>query len=263
MNKKIFLIIWSILLAGLVIGTFTDLPLSLRLYDRNNVVAKRIDMFAMAPSMMLVEVCCCTFSWYNREDKARFTAGILLTVLMGFLVVNEINKRLGMNILVVIVLGAVLAAGSYAVMMIKKPEISETQYAAVTNMMLSALLIFVITSGIKTVWGRLRFYAMEDPAAQFTSWYVIKPWGLNDRFRSFPSGHSSFSVMMFYMTAVIGMQNVKTNRSVMALIAVLWTVAVMWGRITYGAHFLTDTCVGSLIGTVCVYKGMHNIYKKY
>ncbi|MBR2544626.1 MAG: hypothetical protein IKE93_00510, partial [Erysipelotrichaceae bacterium] len=61
MNRKFFLIIWSILLAGLVIGTFTDLPLSLRLYDRNNVVAKRIDMFAMAPSMMLVEVCCCTF----------------------------------------------------------------------------------------------------------------------------------------------------------------------------------------------------------
>ena len=246
--------------AGLLIGTFTDLPLSLRLFDRNNIIAKGIDEFAMAPSMLLVELSCCVYSWYNHRDRMRFIVGIILTELMGFLCVNEINNRFGMDMALVIGLGTLLALASFTFVMKKRSAISETQYVTVVNIMLSALLIFVITSGLKTIWGRMRFYVMDDPVRQFTAWYVIKPWGISDSFRSFPSGHSSFSVMMFYMALVLKMQKVKRSR-IAAVVAVIWTAAVMWGRITYGAHFLTDTCMGALIGSMCIYCGMLNIYK--
>ncbi len=260
MNRKSFLIIWSVLRAGLLIGTFADLPLSLRLFDRNNIIAKGIDEFAMAPSMLLVELSCCVYSWYNHKDRMRFIVGIMLTELMGFLCVNEINSRFGMDMALVIGLGTLLALASLVLVVKRRPDISETQYVTVVNIMQSALLIFVITSGLKTIWGRMRFYVMEDPVRQFTGWYVMKPWGISDSFRSFPSGHSSFSVMMFYLALMLKMQKVKHSR-IAAAVTVIWTAAVMWGRITYGAHFLTDTCAGALIGTICVYCGMHNIYK--
>ena len=246
--------------AGLLIGTFTDLPLSLRLFDRNNIVAIGIDKFAMVPSMFLVELSCCVYSWHNHTDRMRFIVGIMLTELMGFLCVNEINRRFGMDMAMVIGFGTLLAFVSIAVIVKKRPDISEKQYVTAVNIMLSALLIFVITSGLKTIWGRMRFYVMDDPFRQFSAWYVIKPWGISDSFRSFPSGHSSFSVMMFYLASVLKMQKVKRSR-IAAVVAVIWTAAVMWGRITYGAHFLTDTCMGALIGSMCIYCGMLNIYK--
>lgn len=261
MNRKLYFIIWSILRAGLLIGTFTDLPLSLRLFDRSNIVARRIDMFGMVPSMMLVGLSCCLFAWYNRNKRKQFILGIMATLLMGFLIVNEINSRFGLSIPVEIVLGALLARGSLAVFYVRKPDISEKQYLTAANIMVSALLVFLITSGIKTIWGRMRFYVMTDPASQFTAWYVIKPWGISDSMRSFPSGHSSFSVMLFYLSMLPELLNVKINRKRLSALAVLWTACVMVSRIIYGAHFLTDTCTGTLIGSACVYFGINSIYK--
>ena len=256
MNKKHFLVIWSILLAGLLIGTFTDLQFSMRLFDRENGYAEFIDIMGMIPSLLLVELCCCIFSWYYRNDTWIFTCGILLTMIMGIVCVDEANRWLKMNIYLVAVLGLLLSLMFIAVFCFTKPQITEKQYVTARSIMLAALCIFLLTSGMKTLWGRRRFYTMDDPALQFSNWYVMKPFAINDDMRSFPSGHTSFSSMMLFVCVMDELLNLKINRKLAAVLTVLWTVAVMTGRIIYGAHFLTDTCVGALIGTVCVYNGL-------
>ena len=63
MKKKQFVIIWIILALGMVLGSFVDLPLSLKLYDESNRLGIFMNFMAMVPSFILLEICCCVSSW--------------------------------------------------------------------------------------------------------------------------------------------------------------------------------------------------------
>ena len=43
---------------------------------------------------------------------------------------------------------------------------------------------------------------------------------------------------------------------------IIWIILVMYGRIVFGAHFLSDTCAGAIIGTACVYWGYLRLQRR-
>ena len=100
----------------------------------------------------------------------------------------------------------------------------------------------LITSGLKFLFGRLRFHQLPPGGAGFTPFYLPTP-GLGGR--SFPSGHVASAVVLTPLVVVSWRERRRGLAAVLASITVVWGLSVAWGRILHGAHYLTD-CIFSL-----------------
>ena len=261
MKKKYFIPLAVVLLAGLAAGTFLDLHISSIIYDPHDPVGIFVNMMAMGPSFLLLEISCCMFSIYNRNNNQRFT-GMLLALVTGASCCYEIGKPFELELWISIIAGILLAGGIMAVVSRCFPTVSYRQYVVASSIMFSAILIFLMTESIKNIWGRRRFYSMDDPLSQFMAWFIPKPLAQNDFYKSFPSGHTAFSTLSLYAMFLPEMLNVKVTRRMVIFIGLGWIATVMYGRIVYGAHFLSDTCMGALIGITSVYLGSQRIEKR-
>ena len=57
------------------------------------------------------------------------------------------------------------------------------------------------------------------------------------------------------------MLKVELSRRNGLIIAFVWVFFVMYGRIVYGAHFLTDVCAGAIIGLIWCFVAQQLIEK--
>lgn len=103
-----------------------------------------------------------------------------------------------------------------------------------THALLHPLLI---TTVIKVSFGRLRFHQLGAGGTGFTPFYLPQPQ-LGGR--SFPSGHVATSVVLCPAILVAWRRGRRRLAAALTLITVTWGLAVAWGRILHGAHYLTD-----------------------
>jgi membrane-associated phospholipid phosphatase len=100
----------------------------------------------------------------------------------------------------------------------------------------------LITQSIKYLWGRVRFVSLLPDYSNYTPFYV--PAGPLTS-ESLPSGHVAMAFVLtplvFYFARTSGW---KTTLAV-TLVALAYGLAVAYGRILAGAHYLTD-CVFSM-----------------
>lgn len=95
----------------------------------------------------------------------------------------------------------------------------------------------LVTQLLKQLWGRVRFVQLAADLSDFTPFYLPSGPGAGE---SFPSGH----VAMAFVWAPIPFFLQRRGHPVAA--AVAWIVGlaygsgVAWGRISLGAHYLTD-----------------------
>lgn len=104
----------------------------------------------------------------------------------------------------------------------------------------------VVTSIIKTYWGRIRYRDLLN-AGNFCVWY--KPCGLYGN-HSFPSGHTTA------FTSIICFLQWKQNRyekvPMIRYICITTLILLMpISRMIMGAHFLSDTAMGFIITYSC------------
>lgn len=81
-----------------------------------------------------------------------------------------------------------------------------------------------------------------------------------ERSPSFPSGHATGATLCYGLLAVLlcrASQSFKT-RLIVAVVAAGWVAAVVYSRLYLGAHFLSDTLAGVLLGgaLVCLTSAM-------
>ncbi len=259
MKKKWFFIAWAVLFRGMVAGIWLDLPLSVKLYDPDNFMGRFMNAAAMVPSFLMLEMCCCIRIRYNRDDKLMLAGYIGRGLLAGALCAIEVNRGLNNSDYLAALMGMATAGFIMAVFMLLKPEVNRSHYVVSTSVIISTIGIVLITAGIKHLWGRLRFYGMEDPLSEFTSWLFPTAFSLNDLHHSFPSGHTSFAALMLY-AALLPDDYLK--RKIYIYPIIIWIILVMYGRIVFGAHFLSDTCAGAIIGTACVFWGYQRLLRR-
>ena len=259
MNKKQFFVVWAILFGGMIAGIWLDLPLSVIVYDPDSFMGKFINAAAMVPSFLMLEICCCIRIRYNRDEKPLFYMYIAGGLLAGALCAIEINRRLKYPYHLAAVIGIVVAGIIEAVCMAAKVTANRSQYVISTSLITSAIGVFVITCVLKYLWGRLRFYGMEDPLNEFTSWLFPSSFSFNDLHHSFPSGHTSFASLILY-AAIVPDKYIK--RKIYIYPIIIWIIMVMFGRIVFGAHFLSDTCAGAIIGMTWVYWGYQRLLRR-
>ena len=76
-----------------------------------------------------------------------------------------------------------------------------------------------------------------------------------EEFKSFPSGHSGTGMIMamFLPFAAYFFPKLKGKETMLFYIGAVWGFVMMFSRMLVGAHYLTDTCMGSLIVMVVFY----------
>ena len=120
----------------------------------------------------------------------------------------------------------------------------------------TAALYFIVTL-IKTPMGRVRFRTINVIGDQslYTPWYIINgsrnfEFLPNDCCKSFPSGHTFSAGLMFVLLSlpsVFTRFNTKKAKISLWIISVAYTATVALGRITAGAHYLTDVTFGGFL----------------
>ena len=95
----------------------------------------------------------------------------------------------------------------------------------------------LLTTLLKLTFGRLRFHQLNPGYSRYTPFYLPRP-GLGGR--SFPSGHTATSVVLFPAALVLWRAKERRPALRLLVITLLWGLAVAWGRILHGAHYLTD-----------------------
>ncbi len=260
MKKTTFFVLLGVLIAGMVVGTFFDLQLSAALYNDRNFIANFTNLMAMVPSCIIMIYCAGVVNWFLRKTKMYYPS-MLLPIGGGVMAWREVGKWAGFGKPVWILLGIACGAATIALFHIRKPEITKKQFI-IAFMFLAATGCTVVNVEIlKRIMGRRRYYAMDDPATQFTPWYKPVPGADGDIFESFPSGHTSFSMLLTFIIYLPEMLKVELSRRNGLIIALVWVCIVMYGRIAYGAHFLTDVCAGAIIGLTWSFIGQLLIEK--
>ena len=57
------------------------------------------------------------------------------------------------------------------------------------------------------------------------------------------------------------MTDLKINRNLLRAISIGWILVVMYSRIIYGAHFLSDVSCGAIIGLAVYYSAQKEVRK--
>ena len=85
-----------------------------------------------------------------------------------------------------------------------------------------------------------------------------------EEFKSFPSGHSCAVMCGLILATTIPLMNKKWMKYQVLFfyIAFAWGLVVMFSRMLVGAHFLTDTCMGSLLAVIFFYIANEVVVRK-
>ncbi|MCD7982451.1 MAG: phosphatase PAP2 family protein [Clostridiales bacterium] len=103
---------------------------------------------------------------------------------------------------------------------------------------------------IKGIMSRPRFYTLEDPAAEFTYWFVRHPHNPRSADSSFPSGHTAQAATILTLLLVpMFADKCRTKRYRWSVLAAsgVFIFCVMIARMIVGMHYATDVITGVMI----------------
>ncbi len=131
---------------------------------------------------------------------------------------------------------------------IQYPNLSRASAALLVQLVVHPALL---TNAIKLLAGRVRPVHLDAAAENYRPFFHWSP-GVGDF--SFPSGH--VAVVMVLVPCVIQLFLLRRRFAgwLLGLVLAVWVAAVAYGRVMYGAHYLTDVVfsigVGMALGPV-------------
>lgn len=254
----------------IALGSFVDYPLSSALYDASNPFA----MFFAAYGAMPAPLGCvaagtlfiCGRSRGRKMAGALQSIGGILLLFAGVALVCFLPAvYLPVSPVLLAGIGLVLSAGT---IFIVRRLAKGADRAVMTRVALAILLVIacelVVVNLIKVCWGRPRMRLVAShPEAYFFPWWqrgtalresLLAAGVAADEFKSFPSAHTANAATMLLLGLAPCLKP-RLQRYQKALVAFgfAWTAVVALSRILLGAHYLTDTAAGFLIGFLSVY----------
>ena len=277
------LIIIGILLVGFVLGSFFDLQIDKALWSENNPFGLIMASFGVYPCYAgLAFVGGGLMSTTLKRKELPLWGKIICFFLSGLALVmavylcgGEWPSVNGYNVpqlewLSFLIAGLVFA-GVYACAFFVCRKGDTKQIWSVLLVMVTIFTVALLPAGfvIKLIIHRPRFrYLVRRDVVPFYNWWencsnykefigrTIDGFPITkEDFKSFPSGHSGTGMIMamFLAYAPIFFNKLKGKETILFYIGVLWGFTMMFSRMLVGAHYLTDTCMGSLIVMVVFY----------
>ncbi len=267
--KKIYLVVLGILCALLLAGTFLDLQIDTLLFNPESAFGEFFAVAVMVPIWILVPMTTgllfgamlTLFRSMNIGWKL-ISLGLLC---FGIYATYDSTSRdfgsrhlhgLPFEILVFMVIAAFLLATTLGFVAAKKYPTAVFQAAIVGVVAVCGgrLLLGVF----KEMWGRQRFWTMDNPDTQFTAWYLPqfpnaeRRAEMGDFIKSFPSGHSMGAISVLWLSMLpsfLGFcqRNLKKWTNGAAIFALAFWIAGASSRLVLGEHFLSDVTISAMI----------------
>lgn len=260
--------LYSCLAAAAVLmlaGSFADYPLSCALYNPRDPFAIFFAAYGEAPAT-LGWVAAGTLLLRGRNPEKRVLGrfqcgcGVLLIALGTLMICVMPGLYLSAPPLVLAAAGLALSACT-ALMTLRLARGADRRVLirVATAVFLAILCELVLVNLIKVPWGRARMRLVaSDPRAHFMPWWqaggelkrrLMAAGVAAEEFKSFPSGHTANAAAMLLL-GLVPLVKPRLQRYKTRLLAFgfVWAAVVAFTRIVMGAHYLTDTVIGFLLG---------------
>lgn len=270
LSRRILYWVILVTLALIAVGSFVDFPLSFALYDASNPFATFFAAYGAIPAPLGCVAAGTLFvCGHNRDNKVLGTVqniGGILLLFVGILLVCFLPALyMPASPLLLAGVGLVLSAGT---ILITCRLAKGADRAMIIRVALAIVLVLlcelVVVNLIKVAWGRPRMrLVVSHPEAFFVPWWqlgnalkepLMAAGVAADEFKSFPSGHTANATTMLLLGLIpyLKPQLQKYQKALVAF-GFAWAAIVALSRILLGAHYLTDTTVGFLVGFLSVY----------
>jgi membrane-associated phospholipid phosphatase len=276
-NRIHILIIIGLLLVGFVLGSFFDLQIDKALFMENNHFGLIMASFGVYPCYAGLAFIGggLLSTGIKRKDLPLF-AKIISYVLAGlayimaiYLCGKEWPSTNGYNVPKLAPLSYAISAVVFGGVFVGAFFVCQKgNLKQLWNILMVMTVIFVVAllpAGfvIKLIIHRPRYrYAVRLGAVDFKNWWEMFPGYKEllgqevgghildkEEFKSFPSGHSGTGMIMamFLPFASFFFPKLKGKETILFYGGVAFGLVMMFSRLLVGAHYLTDTCMGSLI----------------
>ncbi len=267
--KKVYLIVLSVVLLLLSVSTFVDLSVAQALYNRDSSFGKFFAAAAMVPIWTLIPMSTGLMfgALITRFGSMGKAWRVLCVALLIFGIYATYERTSGFygsrhlhglpfSTLVHIVIAAFLSSTALG---------AHASHKYPREVLMAALVGIVAVSGgrllldvFKDMWGRQRFWTMNDATAQFTAWYqpqlpnAERMAEMGDKIKSFPSGHSFGSISVLWLSMFPAFlepcrKNHRAWGTGIAVFALFFWALVMASRLILGEHFLSDVSMSAII----------------
>ena len=270
LSRRILYGVILVTLALIAVGSFVDFPLSFALYDASNPFATFFAAYGAIPAPLGCVAAGTLFvCGHNRDNKVLGTVqniGGILLLFVGILLVCFLPALyIPVSPLLLAGVGLILSAGTILITCrLAKGADRAMIFRVALAILLAILCELLVVNFIKVCWGRPRMRLVTShPEAFFVpGWHsgnalqetLMAAGVAADEFKSFPSGHTANATTMLLLGLVpyLKPQLQKYQKALVAF-GFAWAAIVALSRILLGAHYLTDTTVGFLVGFLSVY----------
>lgn len=278
-KKRHFVIVISLLLIGVVIGSFFDLQITAGLFAKNDFTGLLFSSFGTYPCYMgMAFIGGGLFSTTIKRKELPwwgklfcFFLSALAYVLSIVIAAKDLPSVNGFNnpklAPISYTICALLFSATFvlAFYVCKKGNVKYLWNILLIMAMVYILGMLPASYAIKLVIHRPRYrFLVREGLTEFHNWwesqsnykdfldgsYVVDGHVITkEEFKSFPSGHSGAAaiLMMLLPSLTLFFEKLKGKETLLFYTGFVWTLINMFFRLRVGAHFLSDTCVGSLI----------------
>lgn len=288
MKKRLHLfIIIGLLLIGFILGSFFDLQIDQALWSKNNPFGLIMASFGVYPCYAglafigggLLETTMQRKELHILGRIFCFFLSGLAYVMAIYLCGKEWPSVNGYNAPQIAwlsyLISAIVFGGVYVLAFMVCRKGDQKQLFRVLICMVIIFTVALLPAGfaIKLIIHRPRYrYLVRTGAVSFHNWWencanykqIIEDYegiGIEgfpitkEDFKSFPSGHSGTGMIMAMFLPFFSyfFPKLKGKETILFYSGVAFGLLMMFSRMVVGAHYLTDTCMGSLIVMVVFY----------
>lgn len=267
-QKKYCLLIVCVLVALMLIGSFYDYQISLKLYNPKSSFGILFASYGQLPAMLCSSISgLLLIKIANPLHKVKYILSYIFGVLLHVFAILGItmdpmlyiqNMKLVISVAIAIILVSIVDIVIWKFIQDTEPQkLKKIIILLLTTMFLEIFIINII----KILWGRPRMRMISQQSqALFQPWWVIgsevkeqlMAIGIAaEEFKSFPSGHTGNAACAILLGTLPFISNrFKDKATLLFFIGVTFTIIVAFSRIIMGAHFLTDVTVGMSIAFI-------------
>ena len=280
-KKRHILIVIGILIAGLILGSFLDLQINQAIYSKNNTFCLIMASFGTYPCYAsLAFIAGGLFSTaFKRKDMhialqiVTYAIAVIAFGISIYLGSKDFPSPNGFNnpklkIPSYLIAGVLFAGVAYlGFYVVSKGDKQKLWAVLLVMLVIFTVGLLPVSYAIKLVIHRPRYRMLvESEIVPFHNWWETckyykdyldpnNPTYINgvlvtkEEFKSFPSGHSGSAAVMMMILPYLShfFKKLKGKETMLFYIGFAWMVFMMFTRLLCGAHYLSDTCMGSLL----------------
>jgi len=282
-NRKLYIVALAPFVVGFIIGCFFDYEINAALFidPKVNVFGQIFSSFMPLVNYIFFSMMAGMALYFFTAEKNKLnqiTYIIFAIVFYGCAVYFTQDKVFSINGLGVFKgtekyqwlawVGCALIEGVFVYLGFLYGKHNNNKRAFYAGLLLTVAIVWALvplTQLLKVIVKRPRFRTIGViNGSVFTNWWepfneqyeVIQQSyveNISEEFKSFPSGHTGeAALLMFALPFLSKLEPKLRNKETLAFfIGFVYTLLMALSRMTMGAHYLTDICVGALLTIVC------------